>query len=179
MEWRKAWEEINNRKLEEKGFDVRISADSLEARGLDLLPTVHEGPAVRAMEKKGIKTEKGELNRWVKKVNEVIKMLRYTFRELYEWIQEQKNTPLRKRNLIDMISDYYNFRNSGAYSQKARLKNLDDYVDATNYLIANDIISLDDFESALTDVQKEYDDIKAKLKEIKNEIAENNIEYTV
>ena len=174
VEWRKAWEEINNRKLEEKGFDVRISSESLEARGLDLIPTIHEGPTVRAMEKKGVKTEKGEFNRWVKKVNEVIKMLRFTFRELYEWIQEQKHTPLKKRNLVDMLSDYCDYRNAGAYSQKARLKNLDDYVDSINYLVSKNIINLDDFESALDARQKDYDDTKAKLKEIKDEIAEHN-----
>ena len=32
-------------------------------KGVDLLPTVHEGATVRAMEKKGIRAEKGEFNR--------------------------------------------------------------------------------------------------------------------
>ena len=35
-------------------------------QGVELLPTVHEGATVRAMEKKGIRTEKGEFNRWIK-----------------------------------------------------------------------------------------------------------------
>ena len=32
-------------------------------QGVDLLPIVHEGATIRAMEKKGICTEKGEFNR--------------------------------------------------------------------------------------------------------------------
>ena len=42
-------------------------------QGVDLLPTVHEGTTVRAMEKKGIRTEKGEFNRWIKATNAVIR----------------------------------------------------------------------------------------------------------
>ena len=46
---------------------------SYERQGVELLPTVHEGATVRAMEKKGIRTEKGEFNRWIKATNAVIR----------------------------------------------------------------------------------------------------------
>lgn len=52
--WRKAWADVCNAKFEEKGFDVRIDHRSYLRQGVDLLPTVHEGATVRAMEKKGI-----------------------------------------------------------------------------------------------------------------------------
>ena len=58
--WREAWAEMCNAKFAEKGIDVRIDHRSYERQGVDLLPTVHEGATVRAMEKKGIRTEKGE-----------------------------------------------------------------------------------------------------------------------
>lgn len=51
-----------NAKFAVKGLDVRIDHRSHERQGLDLLPTVYEGAAVRAMEKKGIRPEKGEFN---------------------------------------------------------------------------------------------------------------------
>ena len=41
------------------GLDVRIDHRSYERQGVEFLPTVHEGATVRAMEKKGIRTEKG------------------------------------------------------------------------------------------------------------------------
>ncbi len=52
--WREAWAELCNAKFAEKGIDVRIDHRSYERQGVELLPTVHEGATVRAMEKKGI-----------------------------------------------------------------------------------------------------------------------------
>ena len=56
--WREQWAVMCNAKFEEKGLDARIDHRSYERQGVELLPTRHEGPTVRAMEKKGIKTEK-------------------------------------------------------------------------------------------------------------------------
>ena len=67
--WRQTWAELCNAKFAEKGLDVRIDHRSYERQGVELLPTVHEGATVRAMEKKGIRTEKGEFNRWIKATN--------------------------------------------------------------------------------------------------------------
>ena len=55
--WREAWAEMCNAKFAEKGLDVRIDHRSYERQGVDLLPTIHEGATVRAMEKKGIRME--------------------------------------------------------------------------------------------------------------------------
>ena len=55
-----------NAKFEEKGLECRIDHRSYELQGLDILPTVHEGVAVRQMEARGISTDKGDWNRWVK-----------------------------------------------------------------------------------------------------------------
>lgn len=52
--WRQTWAELCNGKFAEKGLDVRIDHRSYERQGVELLPTVHEGATVRAMEKKGI-----------------------------------------------------------------------------------------------------------------------------
>ena len=45
-------------------------------RGIDELPTVHMGVAACQMEKKGIATEKGELNRNIQKANRLIREIR-------------------------------------------------------------------------------------------------------
>ena len=65
-----------NAKFAEKGIDVRIDHRSYERQGVELLPTVPEGATVRAMEKKGIRTEKGEFNRWIRATNAVIRDIR-------------------------------------------------------------------------------------------------------
>lgn len=61
--WRTAWCNAVNAKFEEKGIPSRIDHRSYARQSLEQIPTVHEGPNVRKLEQKGIRTEKGELNR--------------------------------------------------------------------------------------------------------------------
>ena len=60
--WRQTWAELYNAKFAEKGLDVRIDHRSYERQGVDLLPTIHEGATVRAMEKKGKVSNLKEMN---------------------------------------------------------------------------------------------------------------------
>jgi len=69
MEWRKSWAEVNNRKFEEKGLDERIDHRSYKDRGIDREPTIHLGHEAAALEKKGIRTAKGDYNREIQKRN--------------------------------------------------------------------------------------------------------------
>ena len=84
--WREAWAAMVNAKFEEKGLTCRIDHRSYERQGLDLLPTVHEGVAVRQMEAKGIPTDKGDLNRWIKKANNILRDIRKKIAGLTDWI---------------------------------------------------------------------------------------------
>ncbi len=62
-EWRESWAHHANRQLEDAGSSARIDHRSLEAQGIDRLPTMHEGRGVRAMQARGIRTERGDYNR--------------------------------------------------------------------------------------------------------------------
>lgn len=62
-EIRAEWEELVNNALEASGIQQRISHKSHEDRGIRAIPTVHMGVAATAMERKGIATDRGELNR--------------------------------------------------------------------------------------------------------------------
>ena len=84
--WRKAWADISNEFLERAGSPKRIDHRSNAERGIDEIPTVHIGVAACQMEKKGIVTEKGELNRNIQKANRMIKEIRAQIGKLKEWI---------------------------------------------------------------------------------------------
>ena len=56
--WRAAWAEVSNRYLERAGREERIDHRSNAARGIDEIPTIHEGVTACAMERKVLVAEK-------------------------------------------------------------------------------------------------------------------------
>ena len=52
MAWRAAWADVSNRYLERAGREERIDHRSNAARGIDEIPTIHEGVAAQALERK-------------------------------------------------------------------------------------------------------------------------------
>jgi MobA/MobL family len=61
---RARWETLHNEHLLSHGIEVRIDHRSLEAQGIDREPTTHLGPAVSAMERRGMETEVGRRIEW-------------------------------------------------------------------------------------------------------------------
>jgi len=60
---RGVWASICNKALERAGHAERVSSKSLQAQGIDRPATSHLGPAVTAMERRGIETDHGQRNR--------------------------------------------------------------------------------------------------------------------
>lgn len=60
---RAQWAYLTNLALQRAGHVERVSHKSLEAQGIGRLPTSHLGPIATAMERRGIQTERGDLNR--------------------------------------------------------------------------------------------------------------------
>ena len=75
LHWREEWANYVNREFAKKGLPCRVDHRSLEEQGVDRLPTIHEGPNVRAMEARGVQTERGDFNRWVKETNTALQKL--------------------------------------------------------------------------------------------------------
>ena len=174
--WRQAWAELCNAKFAEKELPNRIDHRIYERQGIDLLPTVHEGPTVRAMEHNGIPTEKGELNRWVKATNAAIRDIRKKIVALVEWLKEVKGELSKPKSpdLISLLQAYFDRRNAGAYSQKARINNLKEMNALFNYLMENGIHDLETLEDRVNTLRESSDALKetldsqtARMKEIR------------
>lgn len=60
---RATWANLTNRALERAGHSARIDHRSLTAQGIGREPTIHIGVTATAMERRGIQTERGNLNR--------------------------------------------------------------------------------------------------------------------
>ncbi len=87
--WRAAWADAVNRCLERSGHDERVDHRSHAERGLDEQPTVHEGVAARALEQKGIVSDRCELNRQIKVDNALLRELKSLVKKLMDAV---KNT---------------------------------------------------------------------------------------
>ena len=80
--WREAWATAANRCLELAGHAERIDHRSHAARGLEERPTVHEGVAAQALERRGILSDRCELNRQIKADNALLRELKAEVKKL-------------------------------------------------------------------------------------------------
>ena len=80
--WRAAWADVSNRYLERAGREERIDHRSNAARGLDEIPTIHEGVTAQALERKGIISDRCELNRQIKADNALLRELKAEIKKL-------------------------------------------------------------------------------------------------
>lgn len=99
-QWREEWSNHANRALEREGSQERISHLSHEARGLEQLPTVHLGHVVNEMEKRGVATERGDLNRERQEYNNLVVDLQ-KYREEKQAIEQAKARQLEQPNEIN------------------------------------------------------------------------------
>ena len=88
MAWRAAWADEVNLCLEQKGLEERVDHRSFADQGKDEQPTIHEGVAARAMEKKGIVSERCELNRQIRRDNALLRQLKAEFQKLVKAVQD-------------------------------------------------------------------------------------------
>lgn len=177
--WRAEWCQMCNNKFSEKNLPVRIDHRSYARQGIDQIPTVHEGPIVRQMESRGITTDKGELNRWIRKTNELLRATRRKIRELAAWIaavREELERP-EQPALAQLLADYCVIRNAAANSfaygkQKAKVGNLKRFADAVAYLNEHDLKTVADLDAKLDAVSSEIYTLTTSMKTGENRVDE-------
>ena len=168
-EWRHGWEVIQNKYLELAGSAERVDMRSYERQGLDIIPTVHMGAAVSALERKGIETNIGNLNRDIKAANRMMNAIRSTIKNLRDWIAdivsatkeafaemeaEKKNA---SPDLSTLLRDYMNLRKAerSDWSRYGQQKGTADDLKAVSkaliYLKEHELFTLEDLDTALAD----------------------------
>ena len=175
--WRKAWADISNAYLERAGSPERIDHRSNAERGIDELPTVHMGVAACQMEKKGIATEKGELNRNIQKANRLIREIRAQIGKLKEWIGElfkaretAPEQPPQSTGLANLLIKYMSVQRekSRKYSQYWQRQHAADELktvsQAVNFLAERGISTLAELDAALSSVSDQADAIREGMK---------------
>ncbi len=168
--WRAAWAEINNQHFAAHGLEARLDSRSYERQGLDQIPTVHEGPKIREMERRGIHTEKGDRNRWIRQLNALIRKLRSQLRELSDWIASAEQSVKPEPSVYDLLTTHLNQRNAGAWSFVAKNKNLKEHSQMVLYLQEHGITTMDDFAAHARQVKEKADPVQAELQRITKQL---------
>ena len=125
--WRAAWADVSNLYLERAGREERIDHRSNAARGLDEIPTIHEGVTAQALERKGIISDRCEINRQIKADNALLRELKAAVRKLGQTV---KNTipaiaEAMEKLRANMIVFRYQLRHIGRGRQRMK-----DYIHA-------------------------------------------------
>ena len=79
-----------NRCLERSGHEARVDHRSHAERGLDEQPTIHEGVIARSLEKKGIISDRCELNRQIKADNTLLQELKLLVKKLMDTVRPDR-----------------------------------------------------------------------------------------
>lgn len=185
-EWRHGWEIVQNKYLELTGSPERIDMRSYERQGLDIIPTVHMGTAVSALERKGIATNIGNLNRDIKAANRMMNAIRSTIKSLRDWIADileatkeviAENEAEKKNaspNLAVLLRDYLNLRKaersewSRYGQQKGTTDDLKTISQATVYLQRHELFTLEDLDIALQGVSEKATAIREDMQKAAN-----------
>lgn len=113
-EWRKAWADAVNHTLQEHQIDTRIDHRSFADQGRDEQPTIHEGYHARDMEKKGLISDRCEINRQIRKDNRLFRELKRQVEKLTKTVSENIHSVAKRleqlRGTMIMIR-YYLFHN--------------------------------------------------------------------
>ena len=170
-EWRGAWAEICNRFLEQNGHTERIDHRSYERQGIDQIPTIHLGAAASQMEKRGIATERGNLNREIEVTNQRLRQLRARISKLQDWLKEEQESTA-PTTLADYIQDILKRKAQAGKSDISQsLYNLKDAANMLNFLTRNNIMDMAGLDKHFGGMIDRQMDIRDKLKPIERRLA--------
>ena len=177
--WRHEWEVIQNRYLEANDRPERVDLRSYARQGLDIIPTVHEGAAVRQMEKRGIQTNIGNLNREIRAANRLMKSIRQLIQNLKGWITElgEKRKELLAQKaaeeatlLPNLLMKYMEIRKeerkdwTRAGQNRGTSQDLKAVSEALSYLRQKGLSTVEDLEVFLESSGKSAADYRSQMK---------------
>jgi hypothetical protein len=162
--WREAWEDLVNEELKRHGSDTRIDRRTYEEQGVEKIPTVHMGAAASQMERKGIRTERGAINRQVEITNREIRQLKARLNKLKNWLAEEAEN-IAPPTLADVISEILS---RDGQSKITRLKNASQML---LFLQENQIMDFAGLEKKVSDMFGKLLSLGDELKPINRRIA--------
>ena len=151
--WRKAWADIINKCLEENSIQDKVDHRSYQRQGTEQIPTIHLGVSATQMEKKGIATDRGNINREIRKQNRILQEIKLRIKALLNWVrrigkEEKENDNLTsplppKENLLSV------FENLIRKNADNHHTNLEKYIESYQFLKEKNITSVSELKESI------------------------------
>ena len=168
--WRSKWTELANKYLSENEIADRIDHRSFERQGTEQIPTIHLGVAASQMERKGITTERGNINREIKAHNRILAEIKAKIASLKNWLADifkrrEKQPP--EQNLIEILQE---LSKPQKINMQYRIYNPKKLAEQIQYLQDNKIFTIPQLDETVNSVCDEYDNIRITLKEVEGRL---------
>lgn len=157
--WRKAWADVVNLHLEKASRAERIDHRSHAERGLDEQPTIHEGVVARALERKGVVSDRCELNRQIKADNALLRELKSQMKKLAQAVKA--SLPAFAEAMETLRANMVVFRYQLRHISRGKYK-LGQYLDSAKPTLAGYLAVVEKIKNAV----KERKALLAEKKEI-------------
>ena len=185
--WRQGWADTANRYLEAIGSPERLDLRSYARQGIDKIPTVHMGPAVSQLEKKGIQTNIGNLNRDIKAANSLMQSIRQMVRSLKGWLsglKEKKAALLealeqaKEPTIPELLSRYLDKRSEErtGWTSKGKLKgtvgDFNKVMEALDFLRQKEISTVESLDAYLDEASAQAVSIREEIRPMEKRVKE-------
>lgn len=161
--WRAAWAEYANRALEAAGRPKRIDHRSYKRQGVDQIPTIHMGVAAVQMERRGIRTEKGDINRQIAADNKLMKEIKARITRLYNWSKElDEKSGFAELDSSQLLQAHME-QNGDAKTRYAKTKQLKEHAALFNLLQSNSFTMVQQLHEKIAAVNSSYYDLRGQI----------------
>ena len=196
--WRENFSDLCNKYLSKNKIEKRVDHRSFKRQGIKQIPTIHLGASSSAMERKGIRTEKGDINREIKKQNELLKNIGNEIKKITSWLAEfkdklkesykeykdQSKKQIENESGLFNLYEYLSFYQEMQENNRAELSfygkrnkaiyDLKRYARGINYLRENKIKTISDLQGHINNLRSKNTEIYKTIKENSQKIEDLN-----
>ncbi|HGD6164294.1 TPA: MobQ family relaxase [Streptococcus agalactiae] len=196
--WRENFSDLCNEYLAKNKIEKRVDHRSFKRQGIKQIPTIHLGASASAMERKGIRTEKGDINREIKKQNELLKNIGNEIKKITTWLvgfkdklkesykeyKDQSKKQIENESGLFNLYEYLSFYQEMQENNRAELSfygkrnkaiyDLKRYASGINYLRENKIKTISDLQGHINTLRSKNSEIYKTIKENSQKIEDLN-----
>ena len=196
--WRENFSDLCNECLAKNNIEKRVDHRSFKRQGIKQIPTIHLGASASAMERKGIRTEKGDINREIKKQNELLKNIGNEIKKITSWLagfkdklkesykeyKDQSKKQIENESGLFNLYEYLSFYQEMQENNRVELSfygkrnkaiyDLKRYASGINYLRENKIKTISDLQGHINTLRSKNSEIYKTIKENSQKIEDLN-----